>query len=551
MRGPAIVPYVETFGYNLPSDTVPTPTQAGGLQVMFGPEPKPLVAGRGIMRGVYPSYPQILASDPGAFVLAGLDVGLIYPKSVVGGVGAFVLGGQSSNGIHGYRIDAIPDDVLLIGQDIAFLWGHILSGGVGVFSLIGGSATLSSPANKVAGDVGTFAIAGVVTRLLYGHPLPAGVGAFTISGQAASLHKIVVMPAAAGAFRLIAGLINGTTGGMGTGGSESDGTVVSSLPATLDPTLGPVNVGTPVGTRLITRTVGDSGTTDDGDYVVGTPGGLVMINIDLIQGATGSRHIISGWGITRLAVVTGLEPAVPNAQSTGQLLQAALDALIALVGDRGSPCPDVDVPTYLEQFVPEVIDMDKVHIRIIYKGFPAPQFEFTSSLCQVESNLDQNGDLITVQYTYPDGYLLDPRKAGQTIMQGGMISRPTPEPSFTIKFIIGAGTINGVAVNGTQMMSWYMLYEGGTNNAPYTIGFITGQVHQWLITSVRGNSKDGGFSYEASITFQFRQAGWDPLVTFINPDDGKPPPDLIPGVGFKLVRGPFETGFPSFSFAPN
>ena len=46
---------------------------------------------------------------------------------------------------------------------------------------------------------------------------------------------------------------------------------------------------------------------------------------------------------------------------------------------------------------------------------------------------------------------------------------------------------------------------------------------------------DGGDSYEAGFTFHLKPTSWDKLIVFTNPDDGKPPADLVNGVGFKQV----------------
>lgn len=273
------------------------------------------------------------------------------------------------------------------------------------------------------------------------------------------------------------------------------------------------------------------------------------VHVDLVAGASASKHVINNWGITRLAIVTGIESPSGD-QDTGQIFQQAIDAVIAVVGDIGDPCPGIDDPTYLEQFIPETVTERDVRIRIIYRGYPPPQFEFGSSLSQIESNLDVDGNPITVQYTYPSSYLPDPNhRAGKTVTQGGMMSKPLPEPTFTVRWLVVAGNLGVVYHTADYLMSYYMSFEGKLNDSSFTIGYIVGAAHTWLIAAVKGTSRDGGVSYEASMTFQYRARTWDDQVTFINPDDGKPPPDLVAGTGYKDVQMLIDDDFPTFPFS--
>lgn len=282
------------------------------------------------------------------------------------------------------------------------------------------------------------------------------------------------------------------------------------------------------------------------------------VYLDLINGATAMHHIQSGWTITRLAVVIGLETPL-GGWTTGKLLDAAEDVLIAVVGDRGTPCPDIPVPNYLEQFVPEIVSPDVVKYRIVYKGFPRPRYELDGTLSQVESNKDSSGNLIVLSYTYPSGYTLNPVNAGKYVEQGGMISRPIPEMSFTVRFTIIGGNVGLGAWNATEMATWFCdKYMGKVNSNEYWIGKVKGEPRQWLVDKVRGVSQDGGVTYEMQMTFHYRRTTWDQLVVFINPDDGKPPPDLLADrgssgapPGYKMVTVPEEVELPTFVFGPN
>ena len=291
-----------------------------------------------------------------------------------------------------------------------------------------------------------------------------------------------------------------------------------------------------------------------------------QVDLDFIESASASHHISNGWAVTRVAVVTGLNPAATD--TTGGLFQEALAALIAVVGDRGSACPDISVPTYLEEFIPELLGADCCKIRIVYRGYPLPTTEFDGVFSQVETNIDAAGNPITVSYTYPSDYSLDPRKAGKTFPQGALVPTDVNEPVFTIKFMVVPGLLSfftaaiplpaGVTVDPYRTMSatewisllsWY--YTGKVNNASYLIGVILGQARQWKITKVSGVSKDGGRSYEASMSFQLRVPNWDTQATFINPDDGKPPADLVANTGYYSPQILQAVTFPTFPVQTN
>lgn len=273
-----------------------------------------------------------------------------------------------------------------------------------------------------------------------------------------------------------------------------------------------------------------------------------VVYLDRLDGERATHMLIQGWAITRGATVAKLI----GAQNIGQLLSMAEAALVAEVGERGDPCPDISVPTYLEQFGYEVIDNETVKATIIYKGFPALQIEFSASMSQVESNIDRFGNIILVTYKYPNDYLLDPRKAGKVIKQGGMISKPQPELIFSIKFTCTSG-INSVTA--------LCAIEGFVNANVWRIGTIPGNPRTWMAERIRAVSKDG-FSYDMDCAFHYRSQGWDPLVTYINPDDGKPPPNLVQSnpttwldpagnISAYTPQGPQQTTFPNITSGPN
>ena len=304
---------------------------------------------------------------------------------------------------------------------------------------------------------------------------------------------------------------------------------------------------------------------DEGAYLVtlGDPY-VVSVVLGTVEGANGEHEIMRGHDIHREAVVTGL--AGGNLSSDVAILQAAEAAVIAVTGDRGSYCPDVDVPTYLVSFRKKLVGNDCARVEIHYRGYPLPTYEFDGALEQVESNLDRLGNPVLLSYTYPTDYILDKPtkdakspKAGLSFPQSGKVRRQVNEPSFTIHWLVVAGgvpsqIINGVITNfegtrtATEVMTWFENYNGKVNDATYTIGLITGARRTWMCKRCRGSSKDGGNSYEASMTLQYRKATWDDVVPFINSDDGQTPTDVVAGTSTKQPEMADEANLPTIVY---
>jgi hypothetical protein len=257
--------------------------------------------------------------------------------------------------------------------------------------------------------------------------------------------------------------------------------------------------------------------------------------------------MVEGWRLSRGAVVVGLNP--DGSRSGPQVMADALAAVEAVTGARGSTLWDISVPygwpPFLESFgIPELDPGPSgtlAKVRVNYRGYPLSAYSLSASLFQVETNLDADGDPVTVAYTYPSDYHPDPRGvAGTTETQGGLFSDNDPEPSFTFKFVL----VSVTGVSALYQASQFALLEGKVNKDPYTIGAISGAARTWKWTGFSANTNDGNFTMEVSITATYRVTGWDPVVCFINPDTGKPPPDVVANVGYKRPKGPPEVAFP-------
>jgi len=276
----------------------------------------------------------------------------------------------------------------------------------------------------------------------------------------------------------------------------------------------------------------------------------VSIYQDIVEGASASHHITQGWTIARVAIVEGLNPN--NTFDTPQLLAAAEAAVVAITGPRRSPCPNIPVGTYLETFEHEPLSAHIVRTRIVYRGYPLATYEFDGALEEVESNLDVNGQPITLSYTYPRIYRPDQTKNNWTDTIGVMVSRIVPESIFTIRWIVTGMLVGGVQANATDVMSWWkQSYEGKLNQEPWGVGIIIGGPRTWRCDKLSGTSKDAGLVYEAAMTVHYKPQTWDKLIVYKAPETGLPPPDLIAGVGYKRVQNYEVVPFPYFNFQGN
>lgn len=350
------------------------------------------------------------------------------------------------------------------------------------------------PNYTITADKGAFTFTGIALTL--------GAGAFTFTGIAAGLEQGYSFDAEVGEFE-----VNKETAGFGS--------FVSSVPTT----------------RMYVTASDDRYVSSSGAYVT----------LDILEGATMARGISPDYAITRVAMVENLNENDAETD-TSALAQEAIDAVIELTGDIGSQYPGITTPVYLEKFHPELKGAHEASVKIMYRSYPLPEYEFDSGLGQIDTNIDYYGNAIQVSYTYPEDYLTDTRKAGKTFTQGGMVSMLIYECAITVHFTITAGyrptfVIEGVVIpagysSAAEILTYLELFAGCVNGAAYNVYGIAGAARQWLVERVSGRSRDGGRTYQASMTLRFKPQGFEQPVAFINPDDGKPPADLVDGAGF-------------------
>ena len=271
-------------------------------------------------------------------------------------------------------------------------------------------------------------------------------------------------------------------------------------------------------------------------------GGLT-ITLDIVEGAADVRDFDVPVDFTRAAVVEGLN-ASANETTAGVVLEA-LNAVKGLTGDIGTYITDYTYPTYLARFSTELLSATSVKVKITYRSYPLPVYEFDTCLNQMQTNMESDHQTpIMVYYTYPasntlpDGsyFPFDVRLFGQTQPQNSQVPLPLFEPVVTIKFTVIAGsaptlTIEGKSVpvsgSATNIVTALKMLEGHVANAPVSIGQLYGDARCWIFEKVAARSKDAGQTYEVVMTIHLRKNGWDSTATFSDIGTGLPPPDLV------------------------
>ncbi len=184
------------------------------------------------------------------------------------------------------------------------------------------------------------------------------------------------------------------------------------------------------------------------------------------------------------------------------------------------------------------VEKNRVRVELVYENFadleenlddPRGGYvtgEVRCNLQQKTSNLDINGNLVEVSHTYPSD---DYNYPDETLVQGGQFQYYEPERTVFIRgikqtrhpWLIAKAIIGRVNLNsfGGELPR-YWLCTGCSWKLAWA-GRMGG--------SARENR------YYMNFEFQYNADTWDPTVTFIDDVTGKPPRNLVAGVGYKTV----------------
>lgn len=149
-------------------------------------------------------------------------------------------------------------------------------------------------------------------------------------------------------------------------------------------------------------------------------------------------------------------------------------------------------------------------------------FSGSTSLAQAESQLDRYGNQISVSHTWPGD---DPDFPSKTHLQGLNMSVLMPQSTLTARGQLQVQWPDYVSElwTGAMNATWW----AGT--APYY--YMCTKVDWEPLDVGVGRNRWWGFTFE----FQKAATGWIPQTWFIDQRTGKPPANLVPGVGYKNV----------------
>lgn len=168
---------------------------------------------------------------------------------------------------------------------------------------------------------------------------------------------------------------------------------------------------------------------------------------------------------------------------------------------------------------------DKVEITCIYRAKGDAEygwkFRCSSVLNSVTSQVDVWGNPVTLSHTYgPD----DPDYPGETKTTGAEYSVMSPSLEVTATGVIETNAPLSLAFKWTRVL----------NRSEWA----GGAAGRWCCVNVESKPLDLGSSpqkHTFTFTFQYRAQGWLPKVWFIDERTGRPPADVVEGVGTQLV----------------
>ena len=180
----------------------------------------------------------------------------------------------------------------------------------------------------------------------------------------------------------------------------------------------------------------------------------------------------------------------------------------------------------------------KVYIEIVYQRRRKVVYQPTgenfvvtvgSTVQEIETAFDLNNNQVSVSHAYDSS---DPDYASTTLTQGGTVRVLRPQATRSFQ-----GVLTSAFPDAIQRA-----YNGFINIAPWG-GDPPGT---WMCSSVNFRLLDTSFltsKWEFQFDFQHNAFGWDEYAVFIDRRTGSPPPDLVPGVGYKQLTLYLRTDF--------
>jgi hypothetical protein len=207
---------------------------------------------------------------------------------------------------------------------------------------------------------------------------------------------------------------------------------------------------------------------------------------------------------------------------TGAANQRPFEAETATgIPSYGSAHPSIS-PLLVVNKSARMIDANNAHVTVTYRrprieqkpdptnNSETPTLTMSVSLVEVTSNRDANGSDIIVEYN--------------SIQQSAEVTKQLPLVTFRLS-----------RREQDHPTTRALACVGKINDASFTIGGQSLSAYTVLCTSINTRTDDNSQTFFVDYEFQYFAAGWDVTVYYIDPDTGRPPPDLVADTGIKVV----------------
>ena len=247
---------------------------------------------------------------------------------------------------------------------------------------------------------------------------------------------------------------------------------------------------------------------------------MTLIHADLVEGDVSLDCTADRKTITRQMLVINLEdPAYQR------LIQADQAYGMPRMGDE---YPGLSTLTVRRLKYRAAKDTDKVYATVEYEGVEEQTdmvIDCDGVVDTIEANRDKNGDLMFVTFT-PEGEGVEPLK------------QPVLGPTFRPGIVVTIPKKLNVEQGDSKPVDLGIAYIGRVNQAGWRLA-PGAPAKAWMCTAVRGTSQDGGKTYDASFSFQWRRvtddnpSPWDLEGVYIDPATNRMPDGVVVGEGIK------------------
>ena len=253
---------------------------------------------------------------------------------------------------------------------------------------------------------------------------------------------------------------------------------------------------------------------------------MAIVTLDLLAGNAGK---ITGnnpttpaiVNLTRMVLVEGLI----SSNGYDRIKEAVLELFTQTGIQIGSQHPS-ESAAILRTITPESLDTTVVHLKLEYKTDKAmiPVYQIGGSVESQQVNEDADGDAIEVWYDYPEDYP-EQERAGKQEKTGVIISKFVPRTVLQIVRTEYFDLDGFTPITADQILQRAKNYMGKVNSVAWNVDTVAG-VRSWLCTQIVGTTSDYSFSFKVTYTFVYNEDQWKQRVSFIDPNTGKPPPDI-------------------------